>query len=347
MARAAQWFAPQMSKLRIGVLGTARIAGGFVYHQGDSPLVEVVAVASRTAARAEAFAKEYSIARACDYQGLLHDPDVDAVYLPLPNSLHAEWAIAAARAGKHVLCEKPLATSEADAKAMFAAADASGVVLLEAFPFHFQPQTLEVQRLVAEGAIGEVRTAQATFSFNLAGQADIRLDPLLGGGALFDVGCYPVSLLRLLFGRRPERVSAVARWAESGVDRTLAGTIEYPGSGIGQISCSFASAVHRQASVTGSAGVIETDYQNHTDRQEAPSIRLRRGTGWTDPFVTLPVPRQNGFTLEAEAFARMVESGDRAAERERRAASLDNQATLRALLESARSERPVSLPDGD
>jgi predicted dehydrogenase len=197
--------------LRIGILGAAKIAGSFMVGAKASARAAVVAVASRDRGRAEAFARQHEIPRAYGYADLLADREVDAVYIPLPNALHAEWSIAAARAGKHVLCEKPLAVDEAQARAMFAAADAHRVVLLEAFPYMFQPQTLEIEQQIASGAIGEVRTMFAAFGFTVADPANIRLDARLAGGALMDAGCYPVSFARQVFRARPTRITAIAR----------------------------------------------------------------------------------------------------------------------------------------
>ena len=321
--------------LRIGILGAAKIAGSFMVGAKASSRVAVVAVASRDRGRAETFARQHDIPRACSYADLLADREVDAIYNPLPNSLHAEWSITALRAGKHVLCEKPLATSLAEAEAMFAAADAHGVVLVEAFPYMFQPQTLEIERLIASGAIGEVRTMFGAFGFTVADPDNIRLDAKLAGGALMDAGCYPVSFARQVFGTRPARVTATARW-HSGVDQTLATTLEYPGGGVAQISCSFATAVHRRAIIAGTTGVIDTDYHNHTDRVTAPSFRLKRSADWQADFETIAVAGENGFRCEVDAFADMIERGDHAAVRTRRAASLDNAWTLAAILAAAR-----------
>jgi predicted dehydrogenase len=334
-ARCAGLVASRAMSLRIGILGAAKIAGSFMVGAKASSRVAVVAVASRERARAEAFARHHDIPRAYGYTDLLADREVDAIYNPLPNSLHAEWSIAAARAGKHVLCEKPLAGSEAEAEAMFAAADAHRIVLVEAFPYMFQPQTLEIERQIASGAIGEVRTMFAAFGFTIADPGNIRLDARLGGGAVMDAGCYPVSFARQVFRARPVRVSATARWV-GGVDQTLVATLEYPGGGIAQISCSFATAVHRRAIIAGTTGVIETDYHNHTDRVVAPSYRIKRAADWQAEFETVPVASQNGFRAELDAFAEIVERNDRAAVQARRAASVDNAWTLAAILASAR-----------
>ncbi len=328
--------------LRIGILGAAKIAGSFMVGAKASSRVEVVAVASRDHARGEAFARAHGIARVCTYDELLADPAIDAIYNPLPNSLHAAWSVTAARAGKHVLCEKPLAASEAEAEAMFAAADASGVVLLEAFPYMFQPQTLAIEQLIASGAIGEVRTMFAAFGFPMADPANVRLDPALGGGSLWDAGCYPVSFVRQVFGARPIRISATARWIDgtggttARIDQTLAATLEFAGGGLAQISCSFATAVHRRAFIAGATGVIDTEYQNHTDRSAAPSYRIKRGTDWQVDFETVAVPAENGFRAELDAFADLIEHPDLDALRARRTASLDNAWTLAAILAAAK-----------
>ena len=321
--------------LRIGILGTARIAAAFVAGARLSSQAEVVAVASRQTEKAEAFARTHAIASAMSYEQLIAARDVDAVYIPLPNSMHAEWSIAAARAGKHILCEKPLALSEAEALAMFAAADAAGVVLLEAFPYLFQPQMLQIEQLVASGAIGELRSVFAAFGFSLSNHGDFRLDARLGGGALLDTGCYAVSFVRQIVGSRPSRVSAVACWLGN-VDQTLAATLEFENGVIGQINCSLAAGLHRTALVAGSSGVIETEYQNHTIRSEAPSFRLRRGADWRTPVETIAVPRADGFHLEIDAFADLIRRGDTEALSKRRAASIDNAWTLAAILAAIR-----------
>jgi D-xylose 1-dehydrogenase (NADP+, D-xylono-1,5-lactone-forming) len=327
--------------LRIGILGAARIAAAFVAGARLSSHASVVAVASREAAKAATFARTHGVASTMSYEQLLAARDIDAVYIPLPNSLHAEWSIRAARAGKHVLCEKPLAISEAEALEMFAAADAAGVVLLEAFPYLFQPQMLQIEQLVASGAIGELRSVFAAFGFSLSNPEDFRLVAKLGGGALLDAGCYAVSFIRQIVGCRPSRVTAAARW-QGEVDQTLAATLEFESGVIGQVSCGFASGLHRSALVAGSAGVIETEYQNHTIRSDAPSFRLRRGGDWRTPVETIAVPRADGFHLEIDAFADLIRRGDTAALAKHRAASIDNAWTLAAILAAAQRATPSS-----
>lgn len=340
------------SRLRLGVLGTGGIARSFVgavRTAAEATGAEVVAVASRTAEGAAAFAREFGLPRAhAGYAALLADPAVDAVYNALPTGLHAEWSVRTARAGKHGLCEKPLAVAAADVAAMFAAADAAGVVLLEAFPYAYHPQMGATLALLRGGAVGAVRAVQAAFGFTLADAANVRFDPALGGGALLDVGCYAVSFARRVVGERPARAYATAHWGPSGVDLSLAGMLEYPGGAVAQVACSFEAAPHRYAVVAGSDGVLETGYPNHT--RPAPharpqeGLRVRRGQAWDAPVEEVPVAAANGFVSELAAFAAMVRAPGGAEERDARARSLDDAAALDALRASARGGGPADVP---
>lgn len=231
--------------LRIGVLGAANIARLFISSVRGSSKVDVYAVASRDGAKAAAFAKETGVAHSFgSYEAMLADASIEAVYNPQPNNLHAEWTIKAANAGKHVLCEKPFAANSAETKAMFDASAANNVYVVEAYPYRAQPQTIKLAELLREGAIGKVQLIQASFGFPLPVNGNIRWDPSLAGGALMDAGSYPVSLVRMIAGERPTRVHAMARFADSGVDRTLVGTIDFPGGLLAQVSCSFGTATH-------------------------------------------------------------------------------------------------------
>jgi predicted dehydrogenase len=341
------------SPLRLGILGCANIARQFVRDAALSPALRIVAVASRRAETAAAFAADHGIARHHgSYEALLADAEVDAIYLPLPNSLHAPWAIKAAGAGKHVLCEKPLALDRDEAQAMFDAARRHGVMLLEAFPYYFQPQTGAMMALLQGGAIGAVRSVQASFGFTLSNpQGNIRLQPELGGGALLDAGSYPLSLIRLAMGRAPQRVLADASWADSGVDISLMATLHYADGRRAQLSCAMDAANHRRATIVGSRGTIETEYLNHTSAQAGghplgylPSqLRLRRGTSNSIPFEEIHSGVGSGFRFAAEAFAKVVAERDFAAVERAAAASLDNAATLEAMARSARLGQAVDL----
>ena len=340
--------------LRLGILGCANIARQFARDVAPSPAARVVAVASRTAETAAAFAAAHRIDRHHgSYEALLGDADVDAVYLPLPNSLHAEWAIRAAESGKHVLCEKPLALSRPEAQAMFDAAAHHGVMLLEAYPYYFQPQTADMLALLRSGAVGAIRSVQASFGFTLANpQSNIRMNRDLGGGALLDAGSYPLSLIRLVMGAAPMSVRADATWADSGVDISLMGTLTYADGRRAQFSCAMDAANHRRATIVGTNGTIETEYLNHTSTQAGghpwgylPSqLRVRRGTANSVPFEAVRSGVGSGFRFAAEAFARVVAEQDFAAVGRAAQASLDIAATLEALASSARLGRTVDLP---
>lgn len=296
--------------VRIGVLGAAKIARLFAEGVRPSRKVIVAAVASRDVDRAAAFARDANIARVhASYEALLADPDIDAVYVPLPNNLHAAWSIRAAEAGKHVLCEKPLAASAAEARAVFEAARRNSVFVVEAYPYRAQPQTLKLRTLLADQAIGRLQLIQASFGFPLSDAANIRMSPALAGGALMDAGSYPVSLVRTVAGERPIRVHAVSRWAESGVDLTTLATLEFAGGLLAQISCSFATARHRHAFIAGDAGSIHTTYFNDTSPAFPPLLEVRRGTGWDAQHEIVETASSNGFLAEAESFHDLVRNG--------------------------------------
>jgi predicted dehydrogenase len=340
--------------LALGILGCANIAKQFLRDVKDSPAVKIVAVASRGAAKAAEFATSFAIPRPHgSYEALLEDPEVEAVYVPLPNSLHAEWAIRAAQAGKHVLCEKPLALSRAEAEAMFAAARRHGVLLLEAYPYYFQPQTRDMLRLLADGVVGEVRSVVTAFGFTLVNpDGNIRMQKALGGGALLDAGSYAMSLIRLAMGGVPEKVVAHSFWAESGVDIATTAMLHYAGGRHAQLSCSMNAANHRRAVIAGSQGTIETEFLNHTAEAAGdnpygylPSqMRLRRGIANSVPFEDVrSSPVGSGFRFAAESFAGIVRENDTAEIERMQSVSLDIAATLDAIATSARRGEAVTL----
>ena len=343
----------QAAPLRIGILGCANIARQFARDVAPSAAVRIVAVASRNADTAAAFAAAQGIGRHHgSYEALLADAEVDAIYLPLPNSLHAEWAIKAAEHGKHVLCEKPLALSRDEAQSMFDAANAHRVMLLEAYPYYFQPQTGAMLALLREGAVGSVRSVQACFGFTVGNpQVNIRMKPELGGGALLDAGSYPLSLIRLVMGCAPQRVQADATWADTGVDIRMSATLHYADGRRAQLSCAMDGANHRRATIVGSHGTLETEYLNHTGAPGGghphgylPSqLRLRRGIANTIPFEEIRTGSGSGFRFAAEAFARVVAAQDFEAIARAAQASLDIAATLEALARSARLGQPVAV----
>ncbi len=245
------------TKLRWGLLSTARINRALIPAIRAAQRSELVAVASRTLEQAERYAHEWSIPRAFgSYEAMLESEDVDVVYISLPNRLHAEWAIRALRAGKHVLCEKPLATRLEDVDAMITAARENGRVLAEAFMYRHHPQTLKVKALVDSGAIGAPKLVRGAFTFTIARADDIRLDPALDGGSLWDVGCYPVSYARYLFGREPLEAHGVAVRGASGVDETFVGWLRFGEDAFALFDSGFRAPERMHIEVVGSEGVI-------------------------------------------------------------------------------------------
>jgi D-xylose 1-dehydrogenase (NADP+, D-xylono-1,5-lactone-forming) len=336
--------ATQKSPLRIGVLGAANIARQFIAAVKPSALVSVTAVASRDAGKGAAFAKECGVVRSVgSYEALLADEDIDAIYNPLPNSLHAEWSIKASEAGKHVLCEKPLAINGAEARAMFDAARKHGRYLLEAYPYLAQPMTLKVRELVASGAIGQPQLIRASFGVPFSDPSNIRLKADLGGGSLMDAGSYAVSFARVIARARPTRVHAVAQWFETGVDKTLAATLEFENGLIAQVASSFGTGYHRHAQICGDRGSIDTMYLNHPPMGGPASIQVRRGPTAATELETIAVPVGNGFLAEAEEFARLVAGDAKAWTGATPEESVDIAVTLEALLKSARTGLAVDI----
>jgi xylose dehydrogenase (NAD/NADP) len=248
-------------KIRWGILSTANIGRAAVIpaiqaaHNG-----EVVAVASRDPEKAKAFAGRLGIPRAYgSYTALLEAEDIDAVYIPLPNSLHREWTLRAAQAGKHILCEKPLALDAGECLEMEAAARQHGVVLMEAFMYRFHPRTQKALELVRAGAIGELRMIHSAFTFRLTRPDNIRWSAELGGGSLMDVGCYCVNLSRTAAGREPEVVQATARWSTSGVDEQMAGILRFAGGLLTQFDCALTMERREAYELAGTDGFLTVE----------------------------------------------------------------------------------------
>jgi xylose dehydrogenase (NAD/NADP) len=336
----------EFAPLRYGILGAANIARQFTRGVAGSKLAEVAAVASRGADKAAAFAAELSIPRHhASYEALLADQTIEAVYIPLPNALHSEWILRCLAAGKHVLCEKPFTLTSKEARAAYAAADKAGLCLAEAYPYMSQPQTLRLREILAEGTIGRIQLATAAFGFGistpegapLVDPTNIRLLPDVGGGALLDAGTYAMSLLRIAIGEAPSRVRAIGRNTQSGVDLTVAATLEFPSGAIGQLTTSMATAFHRHAILVGERGVIETAYSNHAPAGAATlPLRIKRGVPGTVPFETEELPAGDGFRAEAESFARMVREGAAHWNGASIAESIDTVRTLEAIAASLR-----------
>lgn len=244
--------------LRIGILGAARIAPMALTRPAAAVTdVAVTAVAARDSARARKFAGKHGIPRVLDsYDELLTDPDIDAIYNPLPNSLHCEWTIRALRAGKHVLCEKPLASNAAEAERMASAASETGKVLMEAFHWRYHPLATRMRAVLDSGEIGEPRDIDVSFCIPLWIPGDIRYRLDLAGGATMDLGCYAIHILRFLGNGEPSVLQAQARLSSPGVDRYMQASFRLPNGASGRITCSmFSLSVFKMsARVRGSSG---------------------------------------------------------------------------------------------
>lgn len=242
--------------VRWGILSTANIG-----RKAVAPAIRtskngrLLAVASRDEEKARAYAREFAMPRSYgSYEALLTDTDIDAVYIPLPNSLHKEWTIKAAEAGKHVLCEKPLGLTAQECLDMDEAARTNGVNLMEAFMYRFHPRTEAAIKLVRGGGLGTVKLIRSSFTFELTNPGNIRLNPDLGGGSLRDVGCYCVNVSRTLMGEEPTKVQAFATWGDSGVDEEMVATLRFPGNRFAQFHCALTLPRQEVYEVVGKAG---------------------------------------------------------------------------------------------
>ena len=268
------------------------------------------------------------------YEALLADPEVEAVYVPLPNALHLPWSVRALEAGKHVLCEKPLAPRAADVAGAFDVAERGGRLLMEAFMWRYHPATERLASLVRDGAVGRLRLVRASFAFTLpAGEQDVRWSAALEGGALMDVGCYCVSALRLLAGE-PERVSAERVDGGDGVDARLAGLLRFPGGVLGGFDCAFDAPARAGIEVVGETGTIVSLDPWHG---QAPELRvLRPGSAPED----VPVEPANPYARELRDFARAIRGGG--PPRLGRADAVAQARAIEALYRSAAEGRAVT-----
>jgi D-xylose 1-dehydrogenase (NADP+, D-xylono-1,5-lactone-forming) len=319
--------------LRWGILSTANITDKLLDSGTDQ---EFVAVGSRDAARAEAHAREKGIARAHgSYEALLADPDVDAIYNPLPNALHVEWSIRALEAGKHVLCEKPLSRRPEDVDRAFDVAEREGRVLAEAFMWRHHPQVARARELLDGGAIGDLRIIRAHFAFVAADPEDIRLQPSLDGGGLMDVGCYCVSGCRTLAGAEPERAWAELVPGGHGVDVALAATLRFPGDVLAHFDCGVSypgGSLLAAAGTEGSFALADPWHGNDA------VIELRRADGSVE---RVEAGHANSYALELADFEAAVR-GERPPLLGR-ADALGQARTIAALYTSAERNAPCPI----
>ncbi len=322
--------------LHWGLLSTARINRALIPPLRASARNELIAVASRELETAKAYASEWSIPRAYgSYDDLLADPNIDVIYNPLPNALHAEWTIKAVQAGKHVLCEKPLALSTDEVDAMDAAAKQAGVVVAEAFMYRHHPQTLKVKEMVDNGAIGSLRLVRGAFTFNLTRKADVRLDPALGGGSIWDVGCYPISYARYIVGAEPMEAYGWQIAGPGGVDETFVGQMRFANGVCAQFDCGFRAPFRTHIEIVGSDGAISIPHPFRPGLGER--ITVTRG----DDVQTLTIPGEELYVGEVEDMADAILLGK--PPRVSLADSRGNVATIAALLRSARENRPLPV----
>lgn len=319
--------------LNWGLLSTARINRALIPPLRVSPRNRLLAVASRSQDSADAYAQEWEIPRAHgSYEALLADPEIDVIYNPLPNHLHKEWTIKAVEAGKHVLCEKPIGLTPAEVDEMVAAAQKHGKVVAEAFMYRHHPQTWKVKELVESGAVGKLQLIRGSFTFNMQSGHNIRLDPAMGGGSLWDVGCYPVSYARYIIGAEPVEVFGWQVTGATGIDDSFFGQLKFPGEVYAQFDSGFRSPYRTRLEIVGDKGSIVVPSPFKPEPEDFISIYR---AGETE---TIQIPPQELYLGEVEDLADCILTGK--TPRMTLADSRANVAALVALLESAKAGRP-------
>ncbi len=329
-----------MNKVRWGLLSTANINRRVMPAIRASRRGELTAVASRSADSAREYAAEWEIPLSFGgYQEMLDSGRVDAVYISLPNHLHAAWTVKALRAGVHVLCEKPFAPSLEEVDEMIAASRQSGRVLGEAFMYRHHPQTKIVGDWVRAGRLGEITLVSGVFNFKITQrQGNVRLIKAFAGGSLWDVGVYPLSFAQFVYGAAPEQVMGMQWLGDSGVDETFAGQMRYTGGGLAQIACSLRSPFYTQAVVTGTAGRLELNrpFTGHNEGERRLMFFPETGDA-----LEIPVPEVELYSGEVEDMHAAILDG--AAPYLSLAETRDHVRTALALYESASRGQPVDL----
>ena len=322
--------------LNWGLLSTARINRALIPPLGASSRNRLLAVGSRSQEGANQYAQERNIPRAHgSYEALLADPEIDVIYNPLPNYLHAEWTIKAMEAGKHVLCEKPLALSVEEVDAVQEVARKHGRVVAEAFMYRHHPQTFKVQEIVNSGSLGDLKLIHGSFSFVITREKDVRLDLGMGGGSIWDIGCYPISYARTVVGKNPLEVFGWQVTGHTGIDETFVGQMKFANNVHAQFDSSFVIPYHTFMEIVGSEGrlYIPKPFQPQMDEK----IHLTRG----DNTETIEIKGQELYIGEVEDMADAILLG-----KEPRISLDDSRANvgvISALLDSARIGRPVKL----
>ena len=332
--------------VRWGVLGAANIAVRKVIPAMQaSARTPVVAIASRDRAKAETAARELGIARAYgSYEELLADSEVDAIYNPLPNHLHVPWTIRAAEAGKHVLCEKPIALSADEARQLLAVRQRTGVHIGEAFMVRSHPQWLAVREMVREGRIGTLRVVAGHFAYFKRDPNDVRSVPEWGGGGLMDVGCYPITMSRWLFDEEPESVvGSIDRDPELGIDRIASGLLRFPGGGQATFTCAMQLVHYQRMQLHGTSGRIELQIPFNAPNDRPCRIFVDDGSELGDSSArAIEFPAVDQYTLQAESFSAAIRGS--AAVPVPLEDAIGNMAVIDAIFRSASSgrwERPT------
>ena len=322
--------------LRWGLLSTANINRALIPPLKASKRNRLVAVASRSQAAAEKYAHEWKIPRAFgSYDALLNSRDVDVIYNPLPNGLHAEWTIKALQAGKHVLCEKPMALSLAEMDAIQNASRQTGRVVAEAFMYRHHPQTLKVKEMVADGSLGKLQMIKGSFTFMLDREGDVRLDKGLGGGSIWDLGCYPISFARLVIGAEPLEVFGWQITGQTGIDMSFIGQMRFPDDVHAQFDCGFASPFHSFMEIVGTQGTLNIPVPFKPGKKEKIYFTHDNKT------EKLEIKGRELYFGEVEDMADAILLGKPS--RMSLEDSRGNAAAILALLASARSGKPVAL----
>ena len=323
-------------KLNWGLLSTAKINRALIKPLAASNRTRLLAVASRSQASADAYAREWNIPRAHgSYEALLNDPEIDVIYNSLPNNLHAEWTIKALRAGKHVLCEKPIALTVAELDAMAAAAKESGRVLAEAFMYRHHSQTLKAKEIVDSGVLGKLQLIKGSFTFMLTREGNFRFQQDMGGGSIWDVGCYPISFTRMIVSAEPLEVFGWQVAGPGGADETFVGQMRFANDVHAQFDSGFKSQLRTHIEIVGTQGALNIPAPFKPDENE--TILLTRG----DKTETIKIKGQELYLGEVEDMVDAIMLG-----REPRVSLADsrgNISTITALIESSKTGQPILL----
>jgi xylose dehydrogenase (NAD/NADP) len=323
--------------LRWGLLGTARINQAVIDPLRSSKSSQLMAVASRNRNTAQHYAYSNSIPRSFEnYETLINDDEIDVIYISLPNSLHCAWSIMAMEAGKHVLCEKPLTTSTKDADKIIEVAKRTGMVIAEAFMYRHHPQTLYVKKMVNEGVLGKIQLIRGSFCYTNTRHNNIRLDPELGGGSLWDVGCYPISYARFITSEEPSEVYGNQIKGPTGIDLLFAGQLSFPSGVVAQFDCSFISPHKACMEITGDRGRITIN------QPYKPGLKTKIIVNNDQQTKKLTIPGADLYSGEINDIEQAILAGTptRISLHESR----ENIKTIETLYKSAKLSRFVKMP---